>query len=80
LTHIFIVLDKFTKWIKAKPTAAKPVEFISEIMYWFGITNNTITDNGTQFTAREFRDFYKNAVIKVNYVSVLHPQSNRQAK
>jgi hypothetical protein len=32
-THIFVALDKFTKWIEAKPvasiTAAKVVEFIS---------------------------------------------------
>jgi transposase-like protein len=53
-THIFIAVDKFTKWIKvrlvASNTAAKAVEFIKEIMYRFGITNNIITDNGTQFT------------------------------
>jgi hypothetical protein len=41
-THIFIiVVDKFTKWIKAKPTtsiiAAKVVEFVKEIMYPFGM-------------------------------------------
>jgi hypothetical protein len=55
-THIFIVVDKFTKWVKAKPatsiTAAKAVEFIKETMYKFGIPNNIITDNGTQFTVR----------------------------
>jgi hypothetical protein len=43
-THIFIVVDKSTRWIKAKPTAsiiaAKVVEFIFEIMYWFGMPNN----------------------------------------
>jgi hypothetical protein len=36
-THIFIVVDIFTKWIKIKPTTsitmAKAVEFIREIMY-----------------------------------------------
>jgi hypothetical protein len=55
-------VDKFTKWIKVKPaasiTAAKAVEFIREIMYRFSLPNNIITDNGTQFTAREFKDFY----------------------
>jgi hypothetical protein len=33
-THIFIAVDKFTKWVKAKPiasiTAAKAVEFIRD--------------------------------------------------
>ena len=60
-THLFVAVDKFTKWIEAKPaasiTAAKAVEFIKEITHQFGIPNTIITDNGTQFTAREFRDF-----------------------
>jgi hypothetical protein len=37
LTHIFITVDKFTKWVEAKLAAsiatAKTVEFIKEIMY-----------------------------------------------
>jgi hypothetical protein len=60
-THIFVVVDKFTKWVEAKPatpiTAAKVVEFIKEIMYKFGVPNTIITDNGTQFTVRVFKDF-----------------------
>jgi hypothetical protein len=50
-THIFIAVDKFTKWIKVKPTASiiasKAVEFINEIIYRFGVCKNIITDNGT---------------------------------
>jgi hypothetical protein len=61
LTHIFVTVDKFTKWIEVKPaasiTAAKVVELIREIMYRFGIPNNIITNNATQFTVREFKDF-----------------------
>jgi hypothetical protein len=42
-THIFVVVDKFTKWAEAKPaasiTAVKAVEFIKEMMYRFGIPN-----------------------------------------
>ena len=49
-THIFVAVDKFTKWIEAKPvasiTAAKAVEFISEIIHCFGVMNTIITDNG----------------------------------
>jgi hypothetical protein len=50
-THIFVIVDKFTKWIEVKSTApitmAKAGEFIKEIMYMFGMPNNIITDNGT---------------------------------
>jgi transposase InsO family protein len=49
-------MDKFTKWIEVKHAAsitmAKAMEFIKEIMYKFGISNNIITDIGTLFTAR----------------------------
>jgi IS30 family transposase len=83
-THIFIVVDKFTKWIEVKPaasiTAAKVEEFIKEIMYRFGFPNYIITDNGIQFTAREFKDFCVDSNIKINYASVSHPQSNGQVE
>jgi hypothetical protein len=50
-THIFIAVDKFTKWIEVKHatsiTTTKEVDFIKEIMYRFGVPNNIITDNGT---------------------------------
>jgi transposase InsO family protein len=76
-THIFVTVDKFMRWIEVKPAAsiivAKAVEFIKEIIYRFGVPNNIITDNGTQFTAREFKDFCADLGIKINYVSVSHP-------
>jgi hypothetical protein len=83
-THIFIVVDKFTKWIKAKLaasiTSAEAVEFIREIMYRFGVPNNIITNNGTQFTAREFEDFCADSGIKINHALVSHLQSNGQVE
>jgi hypothetical protein len=57
-THIFVAIDKFIKWVEVKLAAsiivAKAVEFVREITYRFGLPNNIITDNGTQFTVREF--------------------------
>jgi transposase InsO family protein len=83
-SHIFIAVDKFMKWIEVKPTAsiteAKAVEFINEIMHRFAIPNNIITDNRTQFTAREFKDFCVDSDIKTNYALVSHPQSNGQVE
>jgi putative transposase len=77
-------VDKFIKWIELKLvgliTAAKVVEFIKEIMYMFGVPNNIITDNETQFTTREFKDFCADSGIKINYASVSHPQSNGQVE
>jgi hypothetical protein len=62
------VVDKYTKWINVKPTtsitAAKAVEFIREIMYWFRIPSNNITDNGTQLNAREFKIFVQMQALR----------------
>jgi transposase InsO family protein len=83
-THIFIAVDEFTKWIEVKPatsiTTAKAVEFIKESMYMLGVPNNIITNNGTQFTIRELKDFCADSGIKINYASVSHPQSNNQVE
>jgi hypothetical protein len=76
LTHIFVVVDKGIKWIEAKSAAsmivAKAVEFIQEIMYRLGVPNNIITDNRTQLTTRDFRDFCADVEIKINYELVSH--------
>jgi transposase InsO family protein len=46
----------------------------------FGLPNNIITDNGTQFTMREFKDFCEDLGIKINYASMSHPQINGQVE
>jgi hypothetical protein len=57
------------KWIEVKPgasiTMAKAVEFINEIMYRFGIPNNIIIDNGTQFIVRELKTFVQTRALKL---------------
>lgn len=58
-THIFVTIDKFTKWIEVKPvsttSAAKAVKFIEEITHRFGVPNRIITDLGSSFTVFESR-------------------------
>jgi hypothetical protein len=75
-THIFVTVDKFTKWIEVKSAASitmsKAVEFIKKIMYRFGVSSPIITDNGTQFSTSEFKDFCADSSIKINYASVSH--------
>ena len=83
-THLFVAIDKFTKWIEAKPvakiTATKAKEFFQDIVVRFGVPNRIITDNGTQFTDAEFKDWCEELGIKIYYASVEHPQSNGQAE
>nr|ABA97604.1 retrotransposon protein, putative, Ty3-gypsy subclass [Oryza sativa Japonica Group] len=83
-THLFVAIDKFSKWIEAKPvitiTADKARDFFINIVYRFGVPNRIITDNGTQFTGGVFKDFCDDFGIKICYASVAHPMSNGQVE
>ena len=61
-------------------TALTAVNFIKSIIFRFGVPHNIITDNGTNFTAAEFQNFCEELGIKINYASVVHPQSNGQVE
>jgi hypothetical protein len=49
--HLLIAVDKFSKWIKARPIvnvrSEEAVSFFTDIIYRYGIPNTIITDNGT---------------------------------
>src|ERR1044072_7158624 len=79
-THLLVAVDKFTKWIEAVPitnsTALTAVNFIKSIIFRFGVPHNIVTDNGTNFTAAKFQNFCEELGIKIDYASVVHPQSN----
>ena len=83
-SHIFVAIDKFTKWIEVKPvtatTAAKAAEFIEEISQRFGVPNRIITDLSTSFTEFEFWDYCQESCIDIYYASVAHPRCNGQVK
>jgi hypothetical protein len=57
LTHLLVAVDKFTKWIEARPLAKisskQVVNFTQDIIFCFGVPNSIISDNGTQFTGEK---------------------------
>ena len=83
-THIFVGINKLTKWIEIKPvtttSAAEVAEFIEEITHGFGVPNRIITDLGSSFTGSEFWDFCQDNCIDVYYASVAHPRCNGQVE
>src|SRR4051812_1803620 len=83
-THLLVAVGKLTKWIEAVPitssTSLTVVNFIKSIIFRFSVPHNIITYNGTNFTAAEFQNFCQELGIKVNYVSIVHPQSNDQVE
>ena len=53
-THLLVAMDKFTKWIEAKPItdirSEEAVRFFLDIIYRFGVPNCIISDYGTNFS------------------------------
>ncbi|XP_025813073.1 uncharacterized protein K02A2.6-like [Panicum hallii] len=83
-THLLIVVDKFTKWIEAKPitktNSQEAIKFFLDIVYQFGVPNTIITDNGTNFTCKNFLEFANGYGIRIDWASVGHPRTNRQVE
>jgi hypothetical protein len=78
--HLLVALDKFSKWIEAKPVAQirsnDMVEFFLDIVYRFGVPNYIVTDNGTQLTRKNFLRFCDDYHIRVEWALVAHPRTN----
>jgi hypothetical protein len=83
-THLLIAIDKFSKWIEARPTTSirseQVVQFFTDIVHRFGIPNYIITDNDTQFTSKKFLDFCDNHHIRMLWSVVAHPKTNGQVE
>jgi transposase InsO family protein len=83
-THLLVVVDKFSKWIEARPIvnvrSEEAVPFFTGIIYRFGIPNTIITNNGTQFTGKKFLNFCDDNNIRVDWSAVAHPKTNRQVE
>ena len=74
---MFVMINKFTKWIEAKPVATASlevtVEFIKEVINRYGVMNTTITYNGTQFIGSTFVNFCDEQQNNVRRAVVAHP-------
>ena len=83
-SHIFVVINKFNKWIEVKPvtanTTAMAAEFIEEISHRFGVPNQIITNLGTSFMGSEFWVYCQKSCINVYYAFVAHPRCNAQVE
>jgi hypothetical protein len=80
LTHLLVAVDKFTKWIEAKPikklNGSSTIKFFNEIIVRYGVPHSIITDIGTNFAKGIFAEFCSQKGIRLDLASVAHPQSN----
>ena len=71
-THLLVAVDKFTKWIEAKPITnihSEEAVFFLNVNYRFDIPNCIITDHGTNFTIKKFLDFNDGYGIRIDWAS-----------
>lgn len=76
--YVTVVIDYFTKWVKAEPlstfTEAKTSNFIwKNIIYRFGILHPLMTDNGRQFDNKKYCKMCSKLRIKCHFSSLVHP-------
>lgn len=84
MTHILVMVDKFTKWVEVKPIwkcdGHTAVKFLKDIILRYGYPHSIITDNGTNFAVGEFARFCEDENIRLDIASVAHPQTNGQVE
>ena len=76
--YLLVMVDKFTKWIEAKPVktaeAGPMTNFISGVVHHYGVPHSIITDNGSNFTPDEV----KTGVLTWAVNSTMHPSTTHK--
>jgi transposase InsO family protein len=82
--YMLVAVDKFTKWVEAAPITTQDstaaINFINSIVFHFRVPHSIITDNGTNFTSKEFKSYCESMGIKLKFASVAHPKRNEQVE
>jgi hypothetical protein len=81
---MLVAVDKFTKWVEVAPVTTQDstaaINFIKSIVFRFGVPHSIITENGTNFTMKEFKSYCESMGIKLKFASIAHPKTNGQVK
>jgi transposase InsO family protein len=81
---MLVAVDKFTEWVEATSVTTQDstatINFIKYIVFHFRVPHSIITDNGTNFTSKEFKSYCESMGIKLKFASIAHPKTNGQVK
>jgi hypothetical protein len=84
MTHILVMVDKFTKWIEVKPISKcdghMAVKFLKDIILRYGVPHGIITDNGSNFAQGPFARYCEEVGIRLDIASIAHPCTNGQVE
>jgi transposase InsO family protein len=82
---VLVATDYFTKWVEDIPikivTSGNMIDSVNEhTVYQFGTPQTITTDQGSQFTSGEFKEYANSSVIKLLNSSPYYAQKNGQAE
>jgi hypothetical protein len=84
MTHILVMVDKFTKWIEVKPInkcdGHTAVKFLKDIILRYGVPRSIITDNGSNFAQGPFARYCEEVGIWLDIALVAHPCTSGQVE
>ena len=79
-----IVVDSYSKWLEVVPlssaTTSLTIDSLRSIFTTHGLPKEFMTDNGTQFSSTEFKEFMTSNGVRQIFSSPYHPSSNRLAE
>ena len=79
-----VLVDAYSKWLEVlpvkSPTTRSTVEALRTVFATHGLPEMLVTDFGTAFTSREFKDFTSRDTIRHVTTSPYHPSSNGLAE
>ena len=79
-----VVVDSHSKWLEVEimpsVTSESTIERLRYMFARYGVPMQLVSDNGPQFTSRQFADCMKQNGIKHTLVAPYHPRSNGPAE
>ncbi|XP_024877348.1 uncharacterized protein K02A2.6-like, partial [Temnothorax curvispinosus] len=82
---LLVIVDAYSKWLEVKVTNSSTTEatikILDELFAAYGVPTTIVSDNGTQFTAAEFKTFLQRSGVTFHKFSApYHPATNGQAE
>lgn len=82
--YLLVLIDGFTKYINITPVrstkSAITIKVMQDYVRYFGVPTRLITDKGSSFTSKSFKDFITNYGIKHIVNAVATPRANGQVE
>ena len=79
-----LLVDSHSKWPEVfevpKITAIKTIEILRQVFAAYGLPEQLVSDNGPQFTSKEFAEFTSKIGIKHIFSAPYHPATNGQVE